>query len=81
MDKYTQDLLDSFETWLDSHNEQDHGCVSLRLLEELNDIVADFLKKKICKYRKLREINEIFEQAMMIQTNERVTVVTFNLTK
>ncbi|ACH69394.1 hypothetical protein PsunGV_gp044 [Pseudalatia unipuncta granulovirus] len=80
MDDYARDLLDSFEMWLHSRNEQCHDIVSLRLLEELDDVVVEFLNKKIRKYRKLREINEIFEEAMLIQTKDRVTVVTFNLT-
>ncbi|AKR17498.1 hypothetical protein [Mocis latipes granulovirus] len=65
MDIHAQELLNMFELWLNSQK-----CPNLRLLEELNDVVAEFLNKKISKYKKLREINEIFEAAMLLDTTE-----------
>lgn len=83
MEEYTQYLLLSFERWNDAErcSNRNHRQ-KLRLLDDLNDMVGEFLDKKLRKYRRLDELNQLFGQAIDdidTTTSNTTSVVTFTV--
>nr|AXS01058.1 ORF039 [Spodoptera frugiperda granulovirus] len=79
MEEYAQYLFVSFERWNDEErSSSDDHRQKLRLLDDLYDVVSEFMDKRLRKYRKIDQMNRILFGEEVDEHN-KTTTVTFTM--
>ncbi|ABQ51983.1 hypothetical protein SlGVgp040 [Spodoptera litura granulovirus] len=66
MENFLTNIHDSFDTWLRSEWAGVTDAKQVSILHDLDDVVFNFFEARVKKWRKLDQINRVYDEALML---------------